>query len=109
MPQRIKGIYYEKSIVINKRLECNKEKKCIAEELGHYFTTIGDILNLEIKSNKKQGNKSKNWAFKKLVPFDELVSAFQSGYVNVYELAEYFDVTEDFMKESILFYQRKYK
>lgn len=110
LPERIKGLYYENSIVINKKLKTNKERKCVlGEELGHYFTSVGDILNLKIESNRKQEIRAKNWAIQKLVPFDELVLAFQEGYTNVYELSEYFDVTEDFMKESILFYQRKYK
>lgn len=110
LPHRIKGLYYDKSIAINKRLETNKERKCVlAEELGHYFTSIGDILNLKVESNRKQEIRARNWAIQKLVPFEELVLAFNEGYTNVYELAEYFDVTEDFMKESILFYQRKYK
>ena len=110
LPERIKGLYYDNSIVINKRLLTNKERKCVlAEELGHFFTSIGDILNLKIESNKKQEIRARNWAIQKLVPFDELILAHQQGYVSVYELAEYFDVTEDFMKEAILFYQRKYK
>ena len=110
LPERIKGLYYDNSIVINKRLKTNKERKCVlGEELGHYFTSVGDILNLKIESNRKQEIRARNWAFQKLVPFDELILAHQQGYVNVYELAEYFDVTEDFMKEAILFYQRKYK
>ena len=110
LPERIKGLYYENSIALNKRLETDKERKCVlAEELGHYFTSVGDILNLKIESNRKQEIRAKNWAIQKLVPFDELVYAHQQGYVNVYELAEYFDVTEDFMKEAVLFYQRKYR
>lgn len=110
LPERIKGLYYDNSIVINKRLKTNKERKCVlGEELGHYFTSVGDILNLNIESNRKQEIRARNWAIQRLVPFDELVHAYQQGYVNVYELAERFDVTEDFMKEAILFYQRKYK
>ena len=110
LPERIKGLYYDKSIAINKRLKTNKERKCVlGEELGHYFTSVGDILNLKIESNKKQEIRARNWAIQKLVPFDELILAHQQGYVSVYELAERFDVTEDFMKEAILFYQRKYK
>lgn len=110
LPERIKGLYYENSIAINKRLKTNKERKCIlAEELGHFYTSVGDILNLKIESNRKQEIRARNWAIQKLVPFDKLIFAHQQGYVSVYELAEYFDVTEDFMKESILFYQKKYK
>ena len=110
LPKSIKGLYYDNSIAISKRLSTNKERKCVlAEELGHYFTSIGDILNLKIENNRKQEIRARNWAIQKLVPFEELILAHQEGYVNVYELAEYFDVTEDFMREAILFYQNKYK
>ena len=108
LPENIKGLYYENSIAISKRLQTNTERKCIlAEELGHYFTSIGDILNLKIESNRKQEIRARNWAIQKLVPFDDLVLAFQKGYESVYELAEYLDVTEDFMKEALLFYQKR--
>ena len=110
LPERIKGLYYDNSIVINKSIETYKERKCIlAEELGHYFTSVGDILNLKIESNRKQETRARNWAIKKLIPFEELVYAHQQGYTSIYELAEYFDVIEDFMKEAILYYQSKCK
>jgi Zn-dependent peptidase ImmA (M78 family) len=110
MSTAIKGLYADNIIAINKNINTTAERICVlAEELGHYFTSVGDILNLKIESNRKQEIRAKNWAIQKLVPFDELVYAHQQGYVNVYELAEYFDVTEDFMKEAVLFYQRKYR
>jgi len=109
LPCGLKGFYCNGIIALNKSIETNAERRCIlAEELGHYYNTIGDILNMKINSNKKQEQRAREWAFEKLVPFNELVITYDNGYKNVYELAEYFDVTEDFMNEAILYYQRKY-
>ena len=41
---------------------------------------------------------------KKLIPKDELEEAVQSGMKTSWELAEYFGVTEDFMKKAVCYY-----
>ena len=42
----LKGLYYAGSIGIDKNLKTTKEKACVlAEELGHYHTSSGDILD----------------------------------------------------------------
>lgn len=110
LPKGLKGLYYDGTIVLNRNIETNNERRCIlAEELGHYFTTVGDILDMKIESNRKQENRAKEWAFEKLAPLSKIHEAFQKGYKEVPELAEYLDVTEDFMKEALLYYQRKYR
>ncbi len=46
LTERIKGLYYNNTIAINNTLT-TAEKTCIlAEELGHYHTSAGDILAL---------------------------------------------------------------
>ena len=44
------------------------------------------------------------YAIKKLIPKDELKNAADSGITEVWELAEYFNVTEDFVKRAIYIY-----
>lgn len=41
----------------------------------------------------------------KLMPSDELLQAVQNGCVEVWELAEYFDVTEDFVRRACEIYR----
>jgi len=109
LPCGLKGLYYNGIIALNKSMGTNAEKRCVlAEELGHYFNTVGDILNMKIETNKKQEIRARNWAIEKLVPFDKLLEAYSNGYTSIYELANFLEVTEDFMKETILHYQDKY-
>ena len=43
---RIKGLYCDGYIAINKDIETETERACIlAEELGHYYTSSGDIID----------------------------------------------------------------
>ena len=41
---------------------------------------------------------------KKIVPVDKIVAAIDSGYDEVWSLAEQFDVDEDFMREALKHY-----
>ncbi len=41
---------------------------------------------------------------KKLLPFEEMRAAMNAGYTEVWELSEYFDVTEDMVRRAIVYY-----
>ena len=109
LPKGLKGLYYDYTIVLNKGIETEYERKCVfAEELGHFYTSIGNILDMNIESNRKQEQRARAWAFEKLAPFNKIVEAYDNGYTETYETAEYLEVTEDFIKEAIIYYQNKY-
>lgn len=85
------------------------QKACVlAEELGHYHTTVGDILDQSDVCNQKQERTARLWAYNKMITVDKLVAAKEAGCRNGYEIAEYLDVTEDFLQEAISCYQAKY-
>ena len=50
---------------------------------------------------EKQELKADRWAVSRLVPASELFEALESGTVEIWALAEHFDVTEDFMRKAI--------
>lgn len=82
------------------------EKTKLAHELGHCET--GSFYNQYTPHDvrQKHENRADKWAIKKLVPKDELQEAVSAGYTQVWELAELFDVTEDFMRKAINWHER---
>ncbi len=105
---KARGLCNGNKIAINKKLH-TAEKVCVlAEEIGHYCTTVGNILDLEDISNIKQEGKAKAWAYNKLIPIEELKRAFDAGYRTTYEIAEFLDVDEEFLKNSLNYYASKY-
>lgn len=109
MTPTIKGLYSDKVIWINKNIPTNDEKACIlAEELGHYHTSSGNILDQSKISNRKQELRARTWAYERLVPLQKIVQAHKSGVRNRYELAEYLGITEDFLVAAIKRYKEKY-
>jgi hypothetical protein len=104
-----KGLYGDNTIAIDKKIDTSAEKKCIlAEELGHHYTSYGNILDQSNINNIKQEKRARNWAYEKLVGIISLVNAFERGIRNKYELAEYLNITEDFLNEAINHYREKY-
>lgn len=107
---RIKGLYIDCSITLNKSAMLSETEKCcvIAEELGHHYTSYGNILDQKCIIKRKQEYRARSWAYEKLVPLDKFLLAFKSGIRNRHELADLCGVTEDFLQSSINYYLHKY-
>lgn len=104
-----KGKCYGNRIAINKTLsEC--EKGCVlAEELGHYNLTIGDIQEQTFNiSNRKQELLAKRWGYDKNVGLIGLINAFNNGCKTKHEISEYLSITEEYLNEAIDYYTSKY-
>lgn len=101
---RIKG----NRIAIRKDLT-DKEKKCVmAEELGHYYTGSGNILDQSSVSNRKQELQGRIYAYNRLVGLMGIINAYKNHCLNLAESAEYLDVTEEFLLDALSYYKSKY-
>lgn len=102
------GLIKGKRIAIKKELT-NKQKACVlAEELGHYFTSVGDIIDQTNINNRKQERKARKWGYCKLVNIEGLVEACKQGCRNINEIAEYLEVTEEFLQDALHYFKSKY-
>lgn len=84
--------------------ECSPRFRCVlAEELGHHFTTVGDVLPKKYFHYRDRLTVSRaeyralKWAAEYLVPEDKLQEAFRTGWLEKWKLAELFNVTEEMM------------
>lgn len=104
----LKGLYVDGNIAVAENIP-EKEKACIlAEELGHYYTTTGNILDQSKVENRKQERKARIWAYNKQIGLLGIVKAYQQGCRNRYEVAEYLGVTEEFLDDALKAYRSKY-
>ncbi len=102
------GLYGDETIWINKALPEQRKTCILAEELGHYETSVGNILDLNDLNNAKQERAARVWAYHKLVPLEHIKTACRNGCTRIYEIAEYLDIDEAFLRESIACYESKY-
>ncbi len=103
-----KGLIDGRNIAIKKDMT-ETEKKCVmAEELGHYYTATGEILDQSSVSNRKLELRGRAFAYNKLVGLTGIVGAYKHGCASLTESAEYLDVTEEFLAEALNYYKAKY-
>lgn len=103
-----KGRIFGNRIAIKKDLS-ETEKACVlAEEIGHYYTTVGNILDQNNTGNRKQEIQAHKWAVDKMISIKNLFRAAEQPCRNLYEIAEYLDVTEDFLLEAIAVFKKRY-
>ena len=102
---RIKG----NKVAIRQDIETTAQKTCVlAEELGHHCTSVGDILDQTNVQNRKQEFRARMWAYNEMIGLMGIVRAFHHGCRSTYEVAEYLEVTEEFLNDALNAYRDKY-
>ena len=79
----------------------------LAHELGHCETGAFYTPYSPLNVRGRHECRADRWAASKLVPPLELKKALSLGIVELWELAEYFDVTEEFMEKTMQIYCAK--
>jgi len=103
IPYKAKGLYFDNIIVLHKSIETTSERNSIlAEELGHHFTSNGNILNQTLISSIKQECSARRWAVEQMIKPDKLIDAIKSGVRSRWELSQFLDVSETFIDESLV-------
>ncbi len=106
---RLKGLYCDGVVALDKNIQTEKEKKCVmAEELGHYYTATGNILDQSNTSNRKQELRGRAYAYNKLIGLIGIINAYKHHCHSLSESADYLGVTEEFLREALSFYKNKY-
>jgi len=105
---RNRGFYGDGLIVIDKRLTSIGKICILAEELGHHYTTVGDITDQSKLGNRQQERRAREWAYNRIIPLRRIIEAHRARANSRYEIAEYLCVTEEFLQNSINRYLDKY-
>lgn len=103
------GLIRGSRIAIRKDIETQAEKSCVlAEEIGHYRTSSGNILDQNKVESRKQEYRARLYGYNLKIGLAGLIRAYEAGCGNLYEMAEYLDATEEYLEEAIDCYKSKY-
>lgn len=108
IPNNYKGLYAHGIISIDKKLNYIEKGCILAEEIGHHFTTTGNIIGQKNISDRKQEHRARNWGYEALVPLDKIVESYSSGYRTYHETAEFLNVTEEYLEAAVDHYKSKH-
>ena len=81
-----------------------RERVHLGHELGHCAT--GSFYNIyaTVDSRQRHENRADKWAITHLIPVDHLDEAIAQGCTELWDLADRFGVTEDFMRKAVCYY-----
>lgn len=103
------GLIKNRTIAIRKTLPSRKAKSCVlAEEIGHARTSSGNIIDYSDPNDQKQELKARMEGYDLLIGLDGIIKAYEAGCRNQYEIAEFLDVTEEFLIDALESYREKY-
>lgn len=118
-----KGIYIKLDginplIAIDSSIVNNKSTyiSILSEELGHHFTTSGNLLSpskcyMDKLIKDKKENIARKWAANYLISDEEFVQALLSCINNSFDMCDHFNITYELLNykiESILRDEKKY-
>lgn len=110
----IEGIYFKvpglsPTIGIHKNIVSDTKKyiSILAEELGHHFTSIGDLsaecITYTQKLNRsRQERRARMWAANYLISDEEINVAILQNICSIYALSIHFNVTAEIIKYKLL-------
>lgn len=81
------------------------EYSAMLHEGGHYATRTTHAVNSPYDLVEQHENRADKWAVRKAVSREQLDAAVAEGHTELWDLAEYFDITEDLMRKVICLYK----
>lgn len=102
------GRIYKNRIAIRTNLTITEKSCVLAEELGHHYTTVGDIIDQSDVGNRKQEMRARLWAYDKKIGLHGIINSYEARRTNIEEMADFLDVTPDFLRNAIKCYKGKY-
>ncbi|MFR8116859.1 MAG: ImmA/IrrE family metallo-endopeptidase [Clostridia bacterium] len=82
-----------------------EEKEILAEELGHYYYDAFYDIHSSISTIKQKEYRANKWKCTVLVSINDLKEASQKGLYNLYEIAEYLDLSTEIVQFAYDYYK----
>lgn len=95
-------------IYINSIISETEKYEVLAEELGHYKTTYGNILDQGNVINRKLENIARREGFNIIVEPNDVVEAIRHNAFALHEIAEYINVSVETFLDILEDWKRKY-
>ena len=76
----------------------------LGHELGHVMQGAFYTMRDPAFIRRRMENEADRWEIKKLVPKDELRSACEQGYTEIWQLSDYFGVSESLIQKALCLY-----
>lgn len=99
------ALIYDSDVYVNANKSYEENVCDISEEIGHYETSVGDLSVLDTIEKQQQEKRARQYGYQYLVSLDELVACYKLGLTEYWEIAEFLEITPQYLWESINYYK----
>lgn len=103
-----KGFYDNGVILVDRDVKGPQKLEILFEEIAHHKYTWGDITDQSKFNNRKFENYARRAGYQAALPLRIIIEAYHYGISNLHELAEYVELSEEYIIKVIDFYKKKY-
>lgn len=108
MPDKLKGLYNDEIIYLNPSQSPEELTGTIAEEIGHYLTTVGNIIDQDTNLKRKQERLARDIGATLVVSPSDIIDCFEEGCKTVIDCAVHLEVSEETFKDAVKYYARRF-
>ena len=108
LPEDYEGFYSDGAVLVDKFLTKTRKLEILSEEIAHHLITYGDIRDQTKMLNRKFELKARRLGSELVISLDGLIDAFHHGVKNLYEMSQYFEVSEKYILNALNHYKMKY-
>lgn len=109
MPKGLSGVYEPNIIRLNNRNDYYKNVEVLAEEIGHHYTSYGDITDYSSIDSMKQEHRARRYAIKLIMPLEKLIECYEQGiWGDKYEMCTRLEITPAYFDKAVEDYKRQF-
>jgi len=109
MPSTLGGLALGTQITINSNKSHEEQLQWLYEELGHAFTSTGEITHYHVERNMVQEKRARVWGMTHHVPLGKLKELSTERVDDDYEIADELGVKVDYLHDVGTMYGFKFK
>lgn len=107
MPDKLPGFIIDNCIYLNDRHTWIEQHETLAEEIGHYATSSGNIVDYSTVESRKQERRARDYGYQLTVTLDDLIWCYEHHLDTIDDVSAYLEVTPAYFWQAIDCYQRK--
>ncbi|WP_251855405.1 ImmA/IrrE family metallo-endopeptidase [Enterococcus italicus] len=108
MPDKLKGLYNDEIIYLNPSQSPEELTGTIAEEIGHYLTTVGNIIDQDTNLKRKQERLARDIGATLVVSPSDIIDCYENGCKTIDDCVTHLAVTKQVFEDAISYYARRF-
>lgn len=109
LPNGLSGIYFDYKIKLSHENDYYKNIEVLAEEIGHYYTSDGNITNYKNINSMRQEVKARRFGVKLALPLESLIDCYEKGmWGDICSMCMHLEISVKYFENAVESYKEQF-